>query len=84
MQFSSTIALFVTMKKIVRCKRIQLMMHLKSLYMIGIINCSDPDAVMLCILPQPADDADVTINIEQTLLKAHCWENGIRVLKVTT
>ena len=57
---------------------------LKSLYMIGIINCSDPDAVMLCILPQPADDADVTINIEQTLLKAHCWENGIRVLKVTT
>lgn len=55
---------------------------LKSLYMIGIINCSDPDAVMLCILPQPADDADVTINIEQTLLKAHCWENGIRVLKV--
>lgn len=37
---------------------------------------------MLCILPQPSEDADVTINIEQTLIKAHCWENGIRVLKV--
>lgn len=43
---------------------------------------NDPDAVMLCILPQPSEDADVTINIEQTLIKAHCWENGIRVLKV--
>lgn len=37
---------------------------------------------MLCILPQPSEDADVTINIEQTLIKAHCWESGIRVLKV--
>ena len=83
-KFSSTIALFVTMKKNCTMQANSINDPLKSLYMIGIINCSDPDAVMLCILPQPADDADVTINIEQTLLKAYCWENGIRVLKVTT
>ncbi|XP_062606213.1 growth arrest and DNA damage-inducible protein GADD45 beta-like isoform X1 [Saccostrea cucullata] len=53
----------------------------------GVYKCAailerDPDAVMLCILPQPPEDADVTINIEQTLIEAHCWENGIRVMKV--
>ncbi|XP_069127410.1 growth arrest and DNA damage-inducible protein GADD45 alpha-like [Argopecten irradians] len=41
-----------------------------------------PDQVMLCILPDSGPGHDVTIDIEHTLIEAHCWENDVTVLKV--
>ncbi|XP_060065290.1 growth arrest and DNA damage-inducible protein GADD45 alpha-like [Ylistrum balloti] len=53
----------------------------------GVYNCAEmlqrcPDQVMLCILPDSGPGHDVTIDIEHTLIEAHCWENDVRVLKV--
>ena len=37
---------------------------------------------MLCILPQNAS-SDVALHIHITLIEAFCWENDIRVVKVS-
>jgi len=37
---------------------------------------------MLCILPQDAS-SDVALHIHITLIEAFCWENDIRVVKVS-
>ncbi|XP_074641670.1 growth arrest and DNA damage-inducible protein GADD45 beta-like isoform X2 [Tubulanus polymorphus] len=42
---------------------------------------TDPDSVMLCILPE-SDLEDVTMHIHFTLIEAYCWENDIRLIKV--
>ncbi|KAL5017080.1 hypothetical protein ScPMuIL_006669 [Solemya velum] len=41
-----------------------------------------PDRVMFCVLPEADQSVDVTVHLQQTLISAYCWENGIRVIKV--
>ncbi|XP_071118906.1 growth arrest and DNA damage-inducible protein GADD45 gamma-like [Haliotis cracherodii] len=53
----------------------------------GVFQCADllttnPDNVMLCILPDASDHCDVTVHIQHTLIQAFCWENDIQMIKV--
>lgn len=43
---------------------------------------SNPDNVMLCVLPEVSGQHDVTVDIQHTLIEAFCWENEIKLLKV--
>ncbi|XP_041359694.1 growth arrest and DNA damage-inducible protein GADD45 alpha-like [Gigantopelta aegis] len=42
------------------------------------------DNVMLCVLPEAGNANDVTVHIKHTLIEAFCWENDIKLLKVTS
>ena len=42
----------------------------------------EPDNVMMCILRE-GDRNDISVKIQHTLIEAYCWENDIRVLKVS-
>ncbi|XP_041359790.1 growth arrest and DNA damage-inducible protein GADD45 alpha-like [Gigantopelta aegis] len=53
----------------------------------GVFECAkllscNPDNVMLCILPEADNANDVTVHIQHTLIKAFCWENDIKLIKV--
>lgn len=53
----------------------------------GVFDCAqllttDPESVMLCVLPDASDHCDVTVHIQHTLIQAFCWENDIQMIKV--
>lgn len=52
------------------------------LFMFYVVVFSNPENVMLCVLPQATFESDVTIHMQHTLIEAYCWENDITVLKV--
>ena len=51
--------------------------------MIYIVFSSNPDGIMLCILPTNVEE-DVTLHIHFKLIEAFCWENDISLMKVST
>lgn len=51
------------------------------LYDSGKILETNPEGVMLCILPDNVS-VDVTMHIHFTLIQAFCWENDVRLVKV--
>ncbi|CAH1774861.1 unnamed protein product [Owenia fusiformis] len=53
----------------------------------GVYECAqvletNPDNIMMCLLPSSSDDDDVTMHIHFTLIEAFCWENDIRLMRV--
>ncbi|XP_025110196.1 growth arrest and DNA damage-inducible protein GADD45 beta-like [Pomacea canaliculata] len=46
-----------------------------------LLSCAS-DQVMLCLMPDMASASDVSVHIQQTLIRSFCWENGIRLLTV--
>ncbi|KAL8600805.1 hypothetical protein ACOMHN_056000 [Nucella lapillus] len=54
---------------------------------VGIQDCAKvlgcaPERVMLCVIPDMAESADVGLHIQHTLVRSFCWEHDIRLLSV--